>query len=447
MLIWCAIFTGTLVSAQRRINFTRMFQVSLVPGLGTNGMHPGGYHNYFSLNLTGGYSASTYLLEAGVLSNFNTEETRGLQIAGLANLTGANAFAGMQRQERAEKTRKGFEANLSGLQISGLSNVVLNNVFGGQVTGGINVAKGALQGLQVGGLSNIVYKYSFGVQLAGLANVSYESMDGIQVSSIANYTRGGLFGTQIGSFNRAGFIEGKNSYENDDPAGLQIGLINRSGRMNGFQIGLLNISGPMQGTQIGLVNICRSGDQAGTRDGTAIGLLNFGESGYAALYANELFYTNFELATGNFKNGRLQSQKRNIYIQNALIYANDPSFLDKGSKWAFGYGLKKFYFNRSVAPGMNNFRFLAFGLDALHVNHQEKKITKELSLLIRPNVSFGTRLHPKLRSIYIFGGITYNVYVSDADHNLAPEFLESSATLGDRTLDMWPGFSAGVHIQ
>ena len=121
-------------------HFTRTFQVSLVPGLGTNGMHPGGYHNYFSLNLTGGYSASTYLLEVGVLSNFNTEETRGLQIAGLANLTGANAFAGMQRPERAEKTRKGFEANLSGLQISGLSNVVLNNVFRGQVTGGIDVA-------------------------------------------------------------------------------------------------------------------------------------------------------------------------------------------------------------------------------------------------------------------------------------------------------------------
>lgn len=81
------------------------------------------------------------------------------------------------------------------------------------------------------------------------------------------------------------------------------------------------------------------------------------------------------------------------------------------------------------------------------MNHEEKKLTRELSLLLRPNVSFGTRLHAKLKSTYIFGGITYNVYLSDADHNLSPEFLESSAVLGDRSLEMWPGFSAGVHIE
>src|SRR5690606_24843325 len=104
-------------------------------------------------------------------------------------------------------------------------------------------------------------------------------------------------------------------------------------------------------------------------------------------------------------------------------------------------------FNRSMAPGMNNFRFLSFGVDALHMNHEEKKLIEELSLLLRPNVSFGTRLHPKLKSIYVFGGISYNVYLSDAGYNLSPEFLESSATFGDRSLDMWPGFSVGVHIQ
>lgn len=423
-----------------------MFQVSLLPGISSNGMHPGGYNNYFSLNLTSGYAASTRLLGLALISNTDEERTSGLQIAGLANLTGVNAFAGMQKKERDEKVRKGFEANLAGLQVSGVSNVVLNNVFGGQLTGGVNISKGALLGLQVAGLANLVYKYTFGLQLAGLWNISFESMDGVQLSSLANYTKGGLFGFQVGAYNRAGFIEGKNSYENDYPSGLQLGLFNHANKMNGFQVGLINIAGNMQGTQIGLINIYRSGKQAGTRDGTTIGLLNFGNSGYASLYANELFITNIELATGNSKNGRIKFSRRNIYIQNALIYSNNPSFLDD-DRWAIGYGVRKFYFNRSVAPGMNNFRFLSFGMDALHMNHEDKKLTRELSLLLRPNVSFGTRLHPKLKSIYVFGGISYNVYLSDADYNLSPEFLESSATLGNRTLDMWPGFSVGVHIQ
>lgn len=424
-----------------------MFQVSLLPGISTNGMHPGGYHNYFSLNLTSGYAASTRLFGLSVISSSDEESTSGLHVAGLANLTGVNAFAGMQKKEQDEKVRKGFEANLAGIQISGLSNVVLNNVFGGQITGGVNVSKGALQGLQLAGLGNIVYKYSFALQLAGLWNISFESMDGVQVSSLANFTRGGLFGFQVGLYNRAGFIEGRNSYENDDPTALQAGLFNQAGKMNGFQVGLVNIAGTMQGTQIGLINIYRNGKQAGTRDGTAIGLLNFGNSGYASLYANELFFTNIELATGNSKNGRITSSQRNIYILNALIYANDPGFLDNEGRWAFGYGLKKFYFNRSSAPGMNNFRFLSFGMDALHLNHEEGKLTRELSLLLRPKVSFGTRLHPKLKSIYIFGGISYNLYLSDSEYELAPEFLETSSRLGDRMLDMWPGFSAGVHVQ
>lgn len=410
-------------------------------------MHPGGYHNYFSLNLTAGYSGSNYLLEVGVISNLNVNETRGLQIAGLANLTGANAFSGMQKREKDEKIKTGFQANLSGIQVSGLANVVLNNVFGGQVTGGVNLGKGALQGLQIAGLGNMVHKYTFGVQIASLWNMSYQSMDGLQLSSLMNYTRGSLFGTQVGIYNRAGSIEGKNSYENDDPTGLQVGLVNGSGRMNGFQIGLLNFSNSMQGTQIGLVNIYRAGKQQETRDGTAIGLLNFGESGYVAVYANELFYVNVELATGNSKNLRIKSERKNVYIQNALIYAVDPPFVDNDRKWAVGYGLRKFYFNRSTLPGLNNFRYYAFGADVLHVNHEPKKFTEELSLLTRLNARAGTRLHAKLQYVYVFAGLTYNFYLSDTESDVSPEFLESASPVGERFLTMWPGFFAGVQIQ
>jgi hypothetical protein len=177
-------------------------------------------------------------------------------------------------------------------------------------------------------------------------------------------------------------------------------------------------------------------------------LINIGTDGYGRVYSNELFFMNLEVATGNSKNNRVKSDRKNIYIQNALIYSRFPSFRDDGnSKWALGYGIKKFFFNRTLPPGMNNFRFLSGGIDFLHINHEENKITKALSLLARPGFSAGTRLHPKLRSIYVFAAVNYNFYLSDSDESVSPSFLESSTNIQNNRLDMWPVISIGVHIQ
>lgn len=424
-----------------------MMQVSVTPGLSTNGMHAGGYSNYFSLNLTAGYSAANYAFELGVISNLNVNETRGLQIAGLTNFTGANAFAGLTPKEKDLKIKSGFEANLSGAQFSGLANVVLFNVFGWQTAGGANVVKGSLQGFQIAGIGNSVRKYTFGGQLSGVFNVSAESVDGFQLSGLFNVTGGELFGVQVSAVNKAGRIEGRNSFDNNDPTGIQIGLVNHAARMNGFQIGLVNIGKRMQGTQIGIVNIYRGGKMPETRDGTSIGLVNIGSGGYAALYVNELFLTNVEIATGTIKNSRMNNETKEIQIQNALIYSNDPGFMSDRERWAFGYGLKKMYFTRSSTKGMNKFRFWSFGIDWLHINHESKKLTRELSLLTRPTVAFGSRLHPKLRSIYVFAAATYALYLTDGSKSISPYSSESSKEVNGQMLEMWPGFSAGVHIQ
>jgi hypothetical protein len=169
----------------------RLFQLSIVPGLGTNGMQPGSFANYFSFNLTSGYSASTLFFEVSPISNLNTNKTRGLQIAGLVNLTGANAFGGLSKRDKELKLKNGFSSFLSGAQISSLANIVVDDAFGAQFTGGINLVKGALIGFQVSAISNIVYKYSFGVQASGLFNVSVSSIDGLQISTLSNYTQGG----------------------------------------------------------------------------------------------------------------------------------------------------------------------------------------------------------------------------------------------------------------
>lgn len=433
--------------AQRVKSYIRPIHFSIAPGLGTNGLQPGSYSNYLAFNLTSGYSKATLLFEASAFSNLNTDETRALQLAGIANITGANAFVAMTDKEKDQKIRTGFEANLTGMQVSGLTNIVVNNVFGSQITGGFNVAQGALMGFQLGGISNVVRKYSFGLQLAGLWNSSVQSMDGTQISGLLNYTSGELHGVQISMINKAGYIEGKNSSGESKSTALQLGLFNSARRMNGFQIGLINYARRSQGTQIGLINIYRGGKDVGTKDGTAIGLINAGDVGHVAVYADELFFTNYEIATGNMKNSRIQNASSNRYILNSLIFSNTSTGFKPGEKsWALGYGIKRYVYNRSVTPGMGEFRFLAYGVEALHINHEAKSITRELSLLMRPKVSFGSRLSPKLHNIYLFAAVTYNFYWTASDDGISPSFLESNTQVSGKLLEMWPGISFGIHI-
>ena len=443
ILAGCAVISLAL-TAQKKNPFVKTFQISVVPGLGTNGYHPGGYSNYFSINLTAGYSKASLLFEIGTLANINEVSTRGIQIAGLTNFAGVNAFSGMSEKERSALIKSGFEANLTGLQIAGLSNIVLTNVFGGQITGVVNVSKGALIGLQLAGLANQVNKFTFGVQLAGLWNVSVQSMDGVQLATLSNYTEGELFGFQVGAVNQAGASEGVNSLDNNDPTGVQIGLVNKARKMNGFQIGLVNIAGRSQGTQIGLVNIYRNGKDVGTLDGTAIGLFNAGDFGYLTAYVNDVFVQNYELSTGTFyKNGRIQEARFFKSLQNALIYSRTN--WQNSSVWAVGYGLKKMHFTKSTAPGMNSFRFFAYGIDLLHVSHQ-KAIEKSLSLLTKGKLMAGTKLSPKLHSVYITASADINYYQNIKGKKIGTTFASHEEITGS-TRDIWPGFSLGVMVR
>jgi len=434
--------TTLALLAQRNTNIRkRLFQLSIVPGLGTNGMQPGSFENYFSVNLTSGYSAGTLFFEISPISNLNTDYTRGLQIAGIANLTGANAFGGLSKKDKDLKLRNGFSSYLSGAQISGLMNCVVDDAYGSQITGGMNLVKGAMVGFQLSVLSNIVYKYSFGVQASGLFNVSVSSMDGIQLSALSNYTRGGLYGLQLGLLNQAGEMEGKNSYDNTQPTGFQVGLLNIAKRMNGFQLGIINFAKQSQGTKIGLVNIYKKGKQPETKDGTAIGLLNIGDLDYVSVYSNEVFGLNYEISTGNRKNSLIKIDSRNVYVTNALIYSHQAF---QNDAWAMGYGLKKMFFNRSSLPGMTEAKFASYGLDVQHINLTKGTITKELSLLTRLKFMVGKRLAPKLFGINWFASVSLNGYWNDSDNSIAPDYLNYSTEVGAINLTYWPGFSFGL---
>ena len=302
-------------------------------------------------------------------------------------------------------------------------------------------------GAQLAGISNVVNQYSFGLQLAGLWNSSVQSMDGTQIAGLMNYTSGELHGVQISAFNKAGYIEGRNSTGESKETALQLGIINSAKRMNGFQIGLINYASRSQGTQIGLINIYRGGKDVGSKDGTAIGLINAGDVGHVAFYADEMFFTNYEITTGNAKNRRIQNASFTKYNLNALIFSNSSNgFIPEQKSWALGYGLKQFIYNRSATPGMGEFRFLAYGIEVLHINREAKSITRELSLLMRPKIQIGTRLHPKLHTFYVFAAVTYNFYASKSAEGISPSLLESQRTVNGKLLEMWPGFSVGIHV-
>lgn len=442
MIRYCLLMlciSGSLY-AQHKKSFERTFQFSLAPGVGTNGLHSGAFTNFFSFNLTSGYSAANKFLEIGLLANANETETRGLQLSGIANVTGINAYKGMSEKEMDQKYKKGFEANMMGAQVAGLINSVLSNAYGWQAAGGVNIVRNALFGFQVAGFSNVVYKYSFGFQLAGISNISLQSMDGVQIAAITNYTQGGLYGVQISAFNEAGFIEGKNGYENNDHTGLQLGLINKaSERMNGYQIGLINISGRMQGTQIGVINIYRRGKDVGTRDGTSIGLINIGDVGHMAVYANELFTMNIEIATGNSKNKRMASDSKNKYVLNSLIYSsNSNGLVVNDASWALGYALKKYFYNRSALAGMGEFWFYSYGMNFTQINGTKGEITKSLDLTLRPELSIGRKIHPTVSNVYVFAALTYATRLKS---EVLP--LRNGEQL---TINHWPGASLGVLI-
>ncbi|GAA5038829.1 hypothetical protein GCM10011506_37170 [Marivirga lumbricoides] len=63
-----------------------------------------------SLNLTSGLTGSVHGIEIGVISNYNFEKFQGIQLAGFANISGANNI--INPKEKLEQTFKGLQFGL-----------------------------------------------------------------------------------------------------------------------------------------------------------------------------------------------------------------------------------------------------------------------------------------------------------------------------------------------
>jgi len=217
---------------------TRVYQMSLTPGLSTHGKLSPQVENVISINVLGGYTGGTTAFEVGGLFNIDRRNTKYFQAAGLFNMVGGN---------------------MTGFQAAGLHNHVLGNVYAFQAAGISNYDNGNMHGMQVAGIYNHVHDTAGGVQVAGIANYAGEKFSGVAIAGIGNVTRHDMNGVQIG------------------------GIFNYAKKLNGLQIGLINIADSSNGFSLGLINIVQHGYHQ------------------LALSANEVTNTNIDIKTGNKK--------------------------------------------------------------------------------------------------------------------------------------------------
>lgn len=437
----------------RNISVTnRFFQVSLFPGISTNGYNSASFHNQFSINLFGGISAGNGIFEVGAITNKNIQGVTGIQLAGLANIVGANAFMNLSVPEQRMLTNNGFRSNQQGIQFAGIMNYVRNNSAGIQLAGGFNVTGDNSKGVQIAGLGNTAGGDSEGLQLSSLFNISRSSMAGFQVSGLLNYTEGELSGLQIAFMNKAGKIKGGKTTPPTKRRGFQFGVINSAKDMDGWQIGLVNISRTFKGKQIGIINVFpKNGEKEFSRRGTPIGLINYRSKGsYLRFSTNEIFNYNIETSSGNCLNCTyVQSEmplddQNKIYNQNALIFGFDPIL----KTWGFGYGFQKVLYNKSsILPTdkRNMKRQILYGIKFMHLNH-DGVFDENFNLLSRLNFDLGMRKFGG----YIFAGLSLNYFMYTGETTIDVYKIRSEVLAGGRPFDLnanfWPGYSLGYQF-
>ncbi|SKB84920.1 hypothetical protein SAMN05660226_03411 [Parapedobacter luteus] len=150
------------------------YQVSLTPGLSSQGLFNSQVVNQVSLNVLGGHTAGVNGVEIAGGFNINQQRTRYFQAAGLFNLVGND---------------------MEGVQLAGISNIVMQKA----------------SGLQLAGVSSHA-SMTKGVQLSGVFNVA-EDVDGMQIAGVVN-TGGNVKGVQLALVNVA------------DSSDYPIGMIN-----------------------------------------------------------------------------------------------------------------------------------------------------------------------------------------------------------------------------
>jgi hypothetical protein len=202
------------------------------------------YDSLSTTNVTLGFSSKTYQLKgAGInlFAHFNEKVANGFMLNGVGefvqgNMNGVeiaglfNVVSGHMHGLQIATVQNTNVLYAKGVMISGISNFTIGNARGVQIAGITNMAGSHFSGVQLSSAVNIASSSSNLLQLAGMVNVCAEPINGIQIG-LGNYA-GGVNGVQMGLLNLCG----------GDVCGAQLGIINHSKDTSAVKIGLVNIN-------------------------------------------------------------------------------------------------------------------------------------------------------------------------------------------------------------
>lgn len=281
---------------------TRAFQLSLVPGLSTQGKLSPQITTAFSVNVLGGYTGGVNMIELGGLFNITKRNVKYVQAAGLLNLVGGG---------------------VRGVQLAGIHNHVLDTVNALQAAGVSNYVKGKFSGLQMAGVYNHAVDTVRGMQAAGVANFSNQKIYGWQIAGVGNIANRKINGVQIaGVFNYATHLKG-----------VQIGLINVSDSSDGYSIGLLNLV-----RKNGYHKISISTNEV---TNVNVAIKTGSQKMYSAIYAGANLQNNqklFSFGLGLGKDIKLGKQLYlNTEISSLSLYAGTWDYINLQNKFALNF--------------------------------------------------------------------------------------------------------------
>src|SRR6478736_1647903 len=378
----------------------RPTQISFLPFLGSNGKLSGNVINDYSVNVFGGYSMGTRVMEIGGFFNIDRGNVKWVQVAGFGNMVGHNVNG---FQAAGFFNVNGGETN--GVQIGGFANTNFNKTKGVQIAGFANANLSSTEGVQVAGFTNFSRGPGVGVQVAGYVNTQLGEYKGSQFAGFANVNTKKISGTQIAGFTNIG---------TGNVGGSQISaFFNYGKKVNGVQIGLVNYADSLNGVPIGLINIVKHGYHK------------------LELSADEIFYTNISLRTG----------VRNFY--SILLAGMKPEQTpDNLNVWTYGFGF-------GTARKISQRLYLNIDLTAQQVNKGSH--TEALSVLNKVHMGFDFQV---TRKFSVYAGGTLNGYLTDTTFTDYPTLFTNSKpnifydqNIGDNhNLKMWLGWKVGVRF-
>lgn len=348
--------------------------------------------------------------------------TNGLECWDITNNFSINLYAGYNGGlDGVELSGFGgmLKNDMQGFMGSGFGNIVLGKGTGVQTAGFFNYNQKYFDGVQASGFASIITDSAKAVQISGFGNVTTEQIDGAQLAGFANYSKGNTIGQASGFAN----------VNNGDLKGFQIsGFANvNTERTEGIQIaGFANYTKELKGTQIGVFNYIDSLEK-----GIPIGFFSIVKNGYRAyeISTSETLYgiTSFKTGTEQFYN----------IISAGVSYRNDKVL------WGWGYGIG------TMMPLKNDWN-LAFELLSYHINEDEW-FTDVLNMHNKLQITASKKIS---QNINVFGGLSWNVNVSETIDNSGNKFDSSVSpwnvfdkTYGnDTNVKMYPGITAGIRF-